>query len=110
MPIWQDLKAHSKGPIETGTIPIRYIIKKRRINYLHHLITRDSSELINKVYLAQRRKSGKNDWVTTVDKDTNEIQLNLSLKAIKSMKKIEFKKYLKKKIHCSAFTYLKKLQ
>ena len=36
------LKAHSKGPIEslyleTGAIPIRYIIKKRRINYLHHL-------------------------------------------------------------------------
>ena len=57
-------KAHSKGPIEslyleTGTIPIRYIIKKRRINYLHHLLTRESTELINKVCLAQRRKSCK---------------------------------------------------
>ena len=40
----------------------------------------------------------------------NDIQLNLSLKEIESKKKNEFKKYLKKKIHSSAFTYLKGLQ
>ena len=45
-----------------------------------------------------------------VDKDIIDIELNLSLNEIKSMKKNKFKKYLKKKIHSHAFTYLKNLQ
>ena len=71
------LKAHCKGPIEslyleTGIIPIRYIIKKRRIMYLRHLLTRDKNELISKVYFAQLRKSVKNDWVNLVKNDIKE--------------------------------------
>ena len=109
------LKAHSKTPIEslyleTGSVPIRYIIKKRRINYLHHLLTRDSDELISKVYIAQIRRPGKNDWAAQVEKDIEEILLNLSNSEIMVMKKEKFKSYLGKKIHLSAFNYLKEVQ
>lgn len=45
------LKAHRKTPseflhLETGTLPIRFILAQRRINYLKHIISRDSEELI----------------------------------------------------------------
>ena len=58
------IKAHSKTPraalyLETGCIPIRYIIKKRRLMYLHHILHRNPNELIYKVYMAQKRKSVK---------------------------------------------------
>ena len=49
------LEAHSKTPkeflhLETGTIPLRWIIAQRRINYLKHILSRKDSELIKKVY------------------------------------------------------------
>ena len=52
------LQAHSKIPtealfLETGTIPIRYILKSRRLSYLHTILSKDSEELIKDVYEAQ---------------------------------------------------------
>ena len=60
------MKAHSKTSraalyLESGCVPLRYILKKRRILYLHHLITRDKNELIRKVYEAQESASVKDD-------------------------------------------------
>jgi len=58
------LKSHSKVAkesiyLETGLLPIRFIIKKRRLNYLRHILSRDKEELISKVYYAQKRRPGK---------------------------------------------------
>ena len=41
------LKAHRKTPseflhLETGTLPIRFILSQRRINYLKHILSRDN--------------------------------------------------------------------
>ena len=109
------LKAHSKTPkemlyLETGAIPIRFIIKQRRLSYLHHLLTRDQKELINKVYLAQKRKSVKGDWAMTVKNDIEEINLNLSEEQIKTMKKGKFKENLKCKIVEASFKYLQNIK
>ena len=60
------LSAHSKTPkellyLETATIPIRFILKARRLGYLHHILTRNSTELINRVYCAQKRRPVRYD-------------------------------------------------
>ena len=34
--------------LETGAIPIRYILAQRRINYLRHIYSREDKELIKK--------------------------------------------------------------
>ena len=89
------LKSHSKVAkeslyLETGLLPIRYIIKQRRLCYLSHILSRDKGELISKVYYAQKRKPGKNDWAVTVENDIKEIDLNLSENEIRLMKKNKF--------------------
>jgi hypothetical protein len=68
------LKAHSKTAkeflyLETGTIPIRWIVAQRRINYLKHILSRDDNELIKKVYLAQRENPTRGDFAKLVEKD-----------------------------------------
>ena len=73
--------------LETGAIPIKFIIKQRRLSYLHHILTRKDNELIKKVYMAQKRKSVNNDWVLTVKKDIDKIKLNLSDEEIAKFKK-----------------------
>ena len=108
-------QGHSKTAIEmffldTALLPIRYIIRQKRISYLHHILTRNENELISKVYFAQKRKPGKDDWVTTVHKDMEEIQFHHSDDDLKSMSKSYFKKILREKIHNAAFEYLQHLK
>ena len=105
------LNVHSKTAIEmiyleTGTIPIRYIIKSRRLSYLPHILTQNKSELISKIYFAQKRRPVKDDWAETVKKDMVDIELDLSEENILIKKKEQFKLYLKKKIYLAAFKEL----
>ena len=60
------LDAPSKTPIvslylELGCIPVRYLIKYKRIMYLHHILTRDDSHLLSKVFAAQMSSPSKED-------------------------------------------------
>ena len=68
------LGAHKGAPkaflyLETGTIPLRWIIAKRRINYLKHTLKRNEKELINKVLKAQKETPTMGDFVTLVEMD-----------------------------------------
>ena len=102
------LKAHSKTQkemlhLETATVPIKYIIKSQRLSYLHNILNRKKSELISKIFYAQKRRPVKDDWAETIKKDIEDIELNLSEENIRLMKKGKFKNILKKKIHQAAF-------
>ena len=44
------VNSHFKAPVEliyleTGTVPVEYILVSRRLNYLHTIVTRDNIEL-----------------------------------------------------------------
>ena len=74
------LKAHSKTPkeflhFETGTIPLRWIMTQRRINYLKHILTRDDDELIKKVFTAQKEAPTQGDFVKLVEKDLKDLNI-----------------------------------
>ena len=47
--------------LETGSIPIRFILKRKRIMYLHHIMTRREDALIRRVLMAQVDKPVKGD-------------------------------------------------
>ena len=53
------LKGHSKTAkeaffLELGIYPLRFVLAKRRLMYLWHILHRDNSELIRKVYATQK--------------------------------------------------------
>ena len=89
------LGAPSKTPIEylyleTATIPIEFILKSRRVNYLYSILTRNESELINRVYKAQKRRPIKDDWYVTVQQDLKDLSIDLTEEQIKSMSKQKY--------------------
>ena len=97
------LKAPSKTPketlyLETGCKPIKFIIKKRRLMYLHHILRRPKDEVIRKFYVAQKLKPSRNDWVLTVENDKNELEIKLCDEEIEQLTKYKFKKYLEEKL------------
>ena len=94
--------------LETGSIPISYKIKAKRVNYLHHLVTRDESELISKIFKVQWENPLKNDWVVHVKDDLSDLGLTADLDWIKSIKKYKFKEMIKDKVRAAAFKALMK--
>ena len=89
--------------LESGCIPISYAIKARRLNYLHHLVTRNESEMLFKVFKAQWDRPVKNDWTEQVKDDRKSLGFETDLDWVKQIKKDKFKEIIKDKIHEKAF-------
>ena len=92
--------------METGAIPIRCIVKNRRVSYLKHILSRDKQELLSRVYFSQKRRPLKDDWALIVNKDMEEMNINNNEEIIKNMKKVEFKRIMKKATEEAAFNFL----
>ena len=107
--------AHSKTPLEllyleTGNIPIRFILKARRLGYLWYILHEDDDTLLQTVFKAQCNKPVAGDWVKTVQEDIKDIDLDMSFNYIKRQSKDSFKNLVKAKIKTAAFAYLTKIQ
>lgn len=104
-------KSHSKTSIEflhleTGTLPLKFIISSRRLNYLHNILKRQENEMLLKVFKAQEENPLQGDFVTLVKDDFKLIDVPYDENRIKSMSKKQFKIFVKKKIREAAFKYL----
>ena len=61
------LNAHSKTAkdffsLKLGIFPLRYHWSMRRFMYLWHVLHRDTTELISKIYATQKCQIVKGDW------------------------------------------------
>ena len=81
--------------LETGLLPIHIIIRARRLNYLHHLTTRDTNETLHKVFKAQWDNPVKNDWVEQVKDDLKEFDFIADIDWVKKLKKSTFSEKVK---------------
>ena len=106
------LDAHSKTAselfyLETGKIPIRFLISKRRLNYLWQILTRNDDELIKKVYNTQKVTSTKGDWFGMIQKEKTKYGIEVSDDEIAKMSRFRFKSLVDKRVNSFAFEYLK---
>ena len=83
--------------MELGLTPIGVLIKSRRISYLHYLISRDESKMINQLFKAQWHNPTRGDWTESVKSDLEDFDIPIDLEMIKSKSKEVFKKIVKKK-------------
>ena len=109
------LEAPSKTPkellyLETGNIPLRYVIMGRRLNYLWYLLNEEDDSLIRQFLEAQISSPLKGDWYTTVRENMNHLELDISLEAIAATSKSTFKLMVKEAIMKKSLTYLQSLQ
>ena len=77
---------------------------------MHHILTRDKSELISRIYHAQKRKPVNDDWVLTVQNDLKETSINLTDSEISKMTKKAFKTLVKSRINELVFTKLNQIK
>ena len=104
------LDAHSKTAIEalyleTGKMPISFLLQKRRLMYWHHLVKRDKNSLLQKFYNAQKNGPVNGDWVNQLEKDKKDFNINYSDDELKLISKAKFKKEVKLKANKVAIGY-----
>ena len=109
------LNCHSKTPIEfmysdTGCIPLRFIISYRRLMYWWHITKLDKSELVYRVYAAQKCCPVNGDWIKLLEADKQEFGISLSDDEISQMTKYSMKRMLKAKVCEVTSRYLISLQ
>ena len=92
--------------LETGCIPIRFIIKSRRLSYLHNILQKDREELIREVFEAQKDDPKDGDFIKIIREDAKIIGLETDENEIAKLKKEDFKKVCKSKVRSSALHYL----
>ena len=107
------LNSHAKIPLEalyleTGALPIRFIIASRRLMYLHSILEKDSKELVRRIYDAQKANTSPGDFVELIAEDKAAINLSISEEQIKSLKKAKFKVIVRNKIRIAACKSLNK--
>ena len=105
------LDCHSKVPLEflyleSGAIPLRFILSARRINYLKTILNREPEELTRRIYDAQILKPCDGDFADLVAKDLDTIGVPLNPTIIQNTDREVFRKHIKSRIAAAAFRYL----
>ena len=105
------LEAPSSTPkvslyLEMGCLPIRFIIKTRRLMFLHYILNQNENSLILKFFKAQKQNPVRGDWSEQITSDIEEINLQLTLEEIKGLPQESFRSKLKRAIDTAAFKWL----
>ena len=103
--------AHSKTPseaffLELGKYPLRFVLAKRRLMYLWHILNRDTDELIWKVYQTQKLKCSRGDWYEIIMEERQKYDILESDEEIATMSRDKFHTKVEKSIKMCAVKYL----
>ena len=105
------LDAHSKTGLEwiysdTGKLNLKSLVQIRRLMYLWHVLSRDESELIKRIYETQKITSNAGDWFKLVEADKLELGITLTDEEIQGISKNVFKTFVKKRVKSNHLKYL----
>ena len=92
--------------LELGVIPIRIILKARRVVYLDYLATQNENGTLYKAFIAQWKYPAEGDWTEEANKNLVELGINLTLEDIKKKSEDSFKRMVKIKAKEYVFEYL----
>ena len=84
--------------LETGCLPVRFILQSRRLYFLHYILNDREDSLLSNVFRAQCDIPVKGDWITTVKDNLKELSMDLSFDQIRSQSKDVFKATVKQSV------------
>ena len=81
--------------LELGVLPVSVIIKARRINYLHTILSSENTGMLYSFFITQWNNPTQGDWTEQVKKDLMDFQIPCSFDEIKKKSKEAFKRQVK---------------
>ena len=92
--------------LETGAVPIRFLLKGRRLMFLWSILQKNNHELVRKVYEAQKLFATKDDFFNQIREDCEDIGLEWDENTFRNLKRDKFKAIVQNKIRNAAHSYL----
>lgn len=92
--------------LELGIIPVRFVIMKKRMQFLHYILNESTESMIRKVYDTLKQDYRNGDFVSQTNSDRITLDINLDDSEIRSFSKGMWKNVIDKKIKSVAFEYL----
>ena len=92
--------------LELGIVPIEFLIKQKRLNFLHYILNEDISSITHQVYVALKEDYRKGDFVYLTNCDRKDLEIDLSDAEIGDMSKNMWKKYIKETVKSAALKCL----
>ena len=77
--------------LEMGLTPVAFILKSRRLLFLHYILNESEDSTLYKVFHIQLRAPIRGDWALTVREDLKELNIKHSFEEIKQMTKNQTK-------------------
>ena len=96
--------------LEMGVIPIRYIIKMRRLNFLQYILHEDKNSLVHSCLTAQLENPSPGDWGLSCLKDLEELDIKWNISDIENMSKSSFRNIVRKKTAARTLDYLNEVK
>ena len=97
--------------LETGELPLMFVIIVRRLMYYQEIIKRHTNELVKRVFTAMKKDPIKGEWINLVIEDLK--YLNMTLEDgedIKNISKNEFRSFVTKQIRNTVFKDLEEVK
>ena len=93
--------------LELGALPISAILKGRRVNYLHSILSRNQKSMVYTFFITQWLNPTKGDWCLQVKEDLADLDIPCSFEFIKSKSKQAFKNLVRNKVKSYALRILR---
>ena len=90
----------------TGSTPVRFVIKRRRLVYLHHIINQNEETLLRTFFEHQMLTRKTKDWASQILKDLSDFGIDPNLEEIRLVKEDKWKELIKNKTTENALIYL----
>ena len=89
--------------LEFSVLPIEMVLKGRRVNYFHYLVSQNPSVMLLNFFRIQWVDPVPGDWTMMVKKELIDLGKHLNITEIKVMSKESFKNLVKKKLTTLTF-------
>ena len=96
------LSLPSKTPVKmlyllTGSIPIEFLVQRRRLIYLQHILKQENNSLLKTFFEHQLQTRKSKDWASQIMKDLKMFKINLTFEEISTMSEKSWKLLVKNK-------------
>ena len=92
--------------LELGILPVKFVIMKKRLQFLHYILNENTTSMIRQVYSALEKDSRKGDFVSLTNEDKIELDIDIDNTEIQIMSKWKWKGFIKKKVNSAALKSL----
>ena len=96
--------------LEMGLVPIRFIIKMRRLNFPQYMLKEDEDSLVHSVLKAQLKTPSPGDWGQACKEDLKDLDIQLDVSEIREMSKIGFRNLIRRNAASKALQSLNKIK